>query len=782
MKKNLWSFILFFSFFSLTHAVDVQAKFKEVVNSFDKSDYQKLKEKIDDYETYVQKNKNNDKKQKNILNEEKKLKDYLTKENKQDYTPIYFAIEKEDFQLVDKALKYGARIDVYAENKPILYWTLENHPNKYIVSSLLNCNAVVNGTIDVNETAKDGNLEKTCLQLVLESDELQSKKETLKDICNLLLGKGADPNKTSTVLDEDGKEWKFTPLHYVAKKNYSDLYTLLTKNGGDKNLKDSKGKSALDYKSEWIKNTADKLEYSYECYNSSEILLKDCGNDWEKYKGTFSEKTSSEKLNMAQIAIIHGDNEAAKFLLEKIDWNEKNKEGLNSLDLALQNNRDEIIQFLLEKKIKISESIFFVIDNALKNGNTYYLQEFLKAGEFANASKVFGDNNIPVDPVVYTAICNNAGQTAISAASSNRSNILELLTNEENISKFSKAGLNSKITKDGKTPGEITPEENSIIQLIKYGADLNVCDNAGLNIKDYAFKKNQIQVINYFKENNLKIGSSLFYAIENEISGHDSNIIDFIERETPQDLSKLTRKIQDDDDVNSFITCGLVAYTAYANSENKESSTNQSRMKILKKLIGSGLDINEVVKGGKCNGCTALIISAMNGHSEMVDFLLDNNADISLQNKSEEQAGRTALFYALENKHFDSVNSILKKMEYKLDDIQLNNQQDNNATLLMFIARYGDFDFVHSILSDFLARNKYSLEKTDKNGMTPFLYAATYNSDYRIMKLLRMYGANVFALDKNGKNAYELASENQAETPDRDEILRRIESYGVYGK
>jgi len=48
------------------------------------------------------------------------------------------------------------------------------------------------------------------------------------------------------------------------------------------------------------------------------------------------------------------------------------------------------------------------------------------------------------------------------------------------------------------------------------------------------------------------------------------------------------------------------------------------------------------------------------------------------------------------------------------------------------------------------------------------------------MKILRMYGANVYAKDNNGNNAYILAIKYQND--EKEEILRRLESYGVYEK
>ena len=695
------------------------------------------------------------------------------------YTPLFISVRDNNEFLFNELIK---KVDEFSLNTKICYTDedynvqIETSVLSYLVYSLCNeqndfyeiaINNLLNKEADANIPLKKGNSKYTPLYLVVSSNLRQ---ETKKRLCEVLLKNGANPNKLCSEEQQDGTIWELSPIHYVADKNNIELYQLFEKYQGEKTVKDSKGYSAIDYRSKWINNLADKLDFFYEEENTCKSFLKDYGNTWNNFTGNYKETTSSEdKLNMAQIAILHGDIDTAKYLLDgKISWDLENNSGLNSLDLALLYNRDEIINFLINKNIKIGKSIFYVIDKALKDGNTEYLSKFLESNTFINISKKYGYNEKPIDPIVYSAIC------TIETTSEKRANVLEILTTNNNISKFSKIGLNSKITKDGKSPVLMISDENAIICLIKYGANLDLTDNFGMNIKDYAFKKNQIQVIEYLKENKIKLGESLFSAIENELNGHDSYILDFISIEGLSNSSELRKTIQTND---SFITCGLITYTTYINNN---VDLSQTRMKILKELIDFGLDINEIIKGGEYNGNTALIISTINKNSEVVEFLLNNGADANIKSKSERYFGRTALFYAFENKDSKIINLILKQLDYKLIDIQLNNSMDNNATLLMFLAKYGDFELVNSLLPNMLNinENKYNLEKTDKNGFTPFLYAAAFNSDYRIIKLFRMYGANVFATDNVGNNAYDLAKLKN----NNQDILHRLESYGVYGK
>jgi ankyrin repeat protein len=58
-------------------------------------------------------------------------------------------------------------------------------------------------------------------------------------------------------------------------------------------------------------------------------------------------------------------------------------------------------------------------------------------------------------------------------------------------------------------------------------------------------------------------------------------------------------------------------------------------------------------------GCTPLFVASMNGHVEVVKFLLDANADKSIK-MTEESGGFTALFVAKHQGH-DEVVALLNQ-------------------------------------------------------------------------------------------------------------------------
>ena len=638
-------------------------------------------------------------KSKTELREELKTK--LNKKNKNGWTFIFYAVMANDINLVQKMISYGADVNEYSDNGkyPLLFFAISNSSSE-IVNALINngadCNKIIEANdisnwtplmesiergndeilkmvydktsvsdifnlkakyktkdytvkttpinyllicfnkynrdpfwlikdlveekkVDINSVLEiDNLLEQTPLEMVLESENINNDKK--KEYIEYFLEKGADSN-INCKIKEDSGYWEHTSFHYVAKENLSYAYDLIKKHNGDKNKKDSYGKTPLDYRKSHIENLADKLDFSYEETGSCNDFLKDYSGAWESFNGDYNVVTSSEKKqNLLQIAIKYNDWETALKLSKNISWNKT--------------------------------------------------------------------------------------------------------------------------------------------------------DATGKNSKDYAFEYNCAQAIDYFLEKKIKLGVSLFAAIDNELNGFDSHIIEFINLEGAASASSLTKQILCED--KSSCNFGLLTYASY--SKNTEPLT-QERIKILKQLLYIGLGINESVRGGEYDGSSALIFASRRGDEEFVDFLLENGADVNATCKSSVASGRTALFYALENKKDGIVDLLITKGKNQIVDSQLNNSKDNGATLLMFLARYGNFDQLRELVPE-LSVNPISLEKKDKRGMTPFLYAAAYNNNFMAMKVLRMYGANVFAKDINGNNAYDLA---KLEGND-EEILRRLESYGVYGK
>jgi len=627
---------------------------------------------------------------------------------------------------------------LYSSDNPKFYW--------FIIEQLIQKGA------NPNSFLFDSEQKESVLMNFIESADAPIPLDKIE----FLLKNGADPNIYNTNVDENKNAFSYTAVQYAAAVNNTELLNLLEKYGGDLKLEDSKGKNALFYMSQHIDNDADRLNFYYKNGMSTEAFLNS-NPKWD-------DKTKTG-VSILQIAISNNDDDLARHIIEKnlVSWAQEDNQGTNALSYALIYNRTKVIDYFIEKKIKIGKSIFYVIDYAIKDGNMEFLSQFLQYQDFKGVTKRFGDNRTPVDPIIYAALV----MQNTEGLSKNRNNVMELLL--DNKAKFTVTGRDSKITDDGQYPILATEDEEVIVKLLDYGANYELTDNNRKNAIDYAFEKNQIFVIDWLLEHKAKIGNSLFYAIDNELEGHDSHIADFIQLDGKIKSSNITRKITVN---NQIIQCGPVVYSTMVKSESPLPS---KRIQILSELFASGFSPDETVSGGNYNGNTALIFATMNNNTEVAQFLLENNANVNLANKGQ-QAGRNALFYAIENKKFELANLIIQKMGTNFQDFQLQNSADNRATLLMFIAKYGDFNFAQATVPPLVKQKKSALESRDRAGMTPFLYAAAYNPDAAVLKVFRAYTANVYAVTNEKENARQLAEKNN----NSEEVKSKLEDYGVF--
>ncbi len=693
------------------------------------------------------------------------------------YTPVFFTSVQKDKKLqklvlnnidIDKLqdIKITNEIELNGEKIKregtvfsglCFFYDPKDYDCMQIIQKMLEKN------IDVNATFKIGDDEE---RFPLFSFVWKDNPSQYEGIIRKLLEKGANPNKEVNL-----KEITITPMHAVASIGDGNLLTLLKKYKGDLEKKDSAGITPWDYwKGYWEgkdKTSADLLVDAY-------LFDKKIDNDFLSGLDLRARTSAEKRETVLQVAIENNDEKNAIAILKKqlSIWREKDKNGKNALEYALDVNHYQKVSrvvnyIILEMHEKIGDSLFSVIDNALKTEQMEILNKAL-ANENDDFSQIrypmkFGNITNNVSPIVFVAMQNDKKYNK-------KKRVLEILA--ENKERFSKEGLNDKFS--GYTPILWNDDDESIKRiLLECGADPSIKDPDELNAIDFAFRKHQAIIIEWLLKNDVKIEDAVFSAIEGELTG-DVRLTEFLDKDTEKNFLSQKKLINEN---GNEIECGVFVYVLLTKGSNGGNNIN-SRKLILDKLLERGADINETVTGGKYDGCTALMMSAIKGDDEAVDFLLSHGADI----EKSSSARKNAIFYALENQNRTGndkiVDSLLKSVDYKIKDIRAG----DGETLLMCFSAYGKFEQFISLFSNMVEENPDIIERRDNNGMTPFLYAASYNNDYRIMKLLRMYGADVNAQDNDGKNAVVLAREFKNTTEDNKTIEKRLNSYGVYEK
>jgi len=486
----------------------------------------------------------------------------------------------------------------------------------------------------------------------------------------------------------------------------------------------------------------------------------------------------------------------------KIKEKEKNqKKQKKNIEKASEGKKDKLIEALKEELNKIDKDGNINIYYAIEANDRELVQDLLFYG--SNPNFTTAKENKPLlfyaiekaaDPEITNLLVKNGADVNYEYSQDNFANYtpLHAACRSGNIDKIKiilektkKYDILGTISNSKTTPLRMLldlPIQNEIkVEFIKDFLKNGANPNQKCIVKEldntswqhtpvhYAAKENNLEILVLFNE---------FSRIKADFDTKDSNNLsayDYLRQHTLNKADELN---------NCYLTTGNAQkfLENYGNSWDNysgdwEISTSRDNLNFAHLALKYGdtessqILINKYIswenKDNYGKNCLDYIFEK--GREEVIKSILESGT-IKLE---------TVLFYALKNQKLDYVNNLVTE-NMVLNDIQIGTFEDNFATLLMYIARYGDFTFIKKVLPKMLANNPLILERKDQKGFTPFLYAAAYNEDYRVMKILRMYGANVYAKDNNGNNAYILAIKYQND--EKEEILRRLESYGVYEK
>ncbi|WYZ43460.1 hypothetical protein EsH8_VI_001159 [Colletotrichum jinshuiense] len=169
-------------------------------------------------------------------------------------------------------------------------------------------------------------------------------------------------------------------------------------------------------------------------------------------------------------------------------------------------------------------------------------------------------------------------------------------------------------------------------------------------------------------------------------------------------------------------------------------SSLNGHVEVVKFLLERGADVTVATNDGR----TPLYTASQNGHPEIIKLLLDKGADITVVTKH----GQTPLHAASENSHPEVVRLLIELGS------DINTATNNGLTPLHLASENGHPEVVRLLI-------ELGADTTvvTKHGQTP-LHAASENSHPEVVRLLIELGSDINTATNNGLTPLHLASEN----------------------
>lgn len=300
-------------------------------------------------------------------------------------------------------------------------------------------------------------------------------------------------------------------------------------------------------------------------------------------------------------------------------------------------------------------------------------------------------------------------------------------------------GKNPNVHKDKKTPLEIAFNKaatnngndqtiNIIKELVKYGAKINEMASNGETLLASIIKRTQDEGLN---SNNEKLIILLFecgadptLTIENGLS-----LVPFI-----------TEKLGSGSDFK-VLNC------LFSDEIQKTSKVSYKP------------NVNQIINEGEYKGLNPLCLAIKNDNAGLVDYLIENGANVDVRLRTDSNNSYTPLGYACFNGK-ETCASVLLSKKASMNELQ-EWLGAKKVSILMAACSSLSWGFVERILE--AAPN--SIESMDSLGKTAFMYAAEFNKDStkatKLLRNLRGRKANINKIIPSGDNSISLAVKNK---------------------
>ncbi|MBO7641621.1 MAG: ankyrin repeat domain-containing protein [Alphaproteobacteria bacterium] len=673
-------------------------------------------------------------------------------------TPLLYAVDKEDKRMVNLLLNNGADVNL-KRNDDRLILEIAAELSRFDSIDVLfenpNCKINLKG-ININKKDKDGN---TALARAVYLGRVKT--------AEYLLRAGADVNSQNV----HGE----TPLHFAAYKGNAEMVNLLLENRADINLKQNNGCSSF------------RIGVERNHFDVVDALLKnsDCEiNDTDKNGNTPLLSAASEGLV-----------EMVKKLLsaEGIKTDIKNNKGQNVLTIAVQNDRVEVVELLLNEVFdaKVMNDVdsggYSLIHRVVVEKYSDLLDLLLgyKDNEGKMIANINAQDGYGLTPLAY-AVRDNSIEIANKLLDYDHINLTKKDKHGQTVLLYAVANKNADIAE--KILEKIPEKKRE-----KY---INIKSSLGTSALNYIIQNNDRNMLNLFLDYSMDQVDALFFAT----IYRNSEMVKLL---TDRGVNVNAKS----EEMPVLACAAALGYTeivkllldagANVNTATKEGETALDIVKKLKnrdeviRLLEKAAGISESEE----RRVKQLGLSAEEINSRFVSALTDTFAEKTPEENLKELLEQ----YDVNGKRMvtdESINQIFLEISKKgyagmLDLLlpyveDLNVQDRNGNTALMLAVEYGHDMLVQILLNYYVKtnENQYVRINTEiaNNDNKTALMLAVDKKNKNIVKILQNSGAKVFP--SNSEKKYkreaikELLNEEKGQNQQNEMIL--LTGFPVY--